>query len=110
MTRYDERNMRGESVISDRCVFCGRPSGEQHHVVYRSRGGAKGPTLAVCGWGNASGCHGLLHAGMLHVRWNGRWWECLRTGEPVSVDRAWSMGGWVELRKPAALATFGRRA
>lgn len=109
MNRYDERDMAGKEVISDRCIFCGRPSTEQHHVVYKSHGGTKGPTIPVCGWGNASGCHGMLHHGLLHVRWNEKLerWEACQFKKPTKKDVAEARGDWVPLRMPAERRTFG---
>ena len=107
MNAYDARNMQGDTVISDRCLFCGRMSTEQHHVVYRSRGGKSGPTVPVCGWGNTSGCHGMIHQHCLHVRWNGEWWEFLKTDEPCKDDVADGMRGWRKCRKPTVWKTFG---
>lgn len=48
------------------CEACGRNARlELHHRVYRSRGGAgdAGNALALCGFGNAGGCHGIAHSG-----------------------------------------------
>jgi hypothetical protein len=48
-----------------RCEWCGigidRP--EIHHRLFRSRGGGHGPEnlVALCGWGNTTGCHGRAH-------------------------------------------------
>lgn len=84
------------SIVSDRCVFCGRPATEQHHIVYRSQGGTKLPTVSVCGWGNADGCHGLLHQHRLHLRWRDGW-EWLYTDEPVKESAAREMDGWRRL-------------
>ena len=83
---------RGGRIV---CPFCGRPATNRHHVVPRSQGGHDGPTVAVCGMGNASGCHGALHAHRLHLRPDGEgWWEWLLT-EPMKDDAALSMPGWM---------------
>ncbi|MFR9169859.1 MAG: hypothetical protein ACLVKI_14535 [Gordonibacter urolithinfaciens] len=69
------------------------------------------PTVRLCGSGNASGCHGLAHAGMLHFRWAaaehtdrltgnvlmGGHWEYLLTDEPTKYQAALAMGGWRRL-------------
>lgn len=101
MTRVDDSNMAGFSFGTDRCVFCGRPATNRHHVVYRSHGGLGGPTVAVCGMGNASGCHGLLHARVLHLRYDWRTdrWEYLRTEGPVCEGAAQEMDGWRALKR-----------
>ena len=59
-----------------RCAICGRPAHDKHHVVQKGIGGvsdeieARIPTMPLCGAGNASGCHGLMHARKLHVYWD----------------------------------------
>ena len=76
MNRWEMQLMQGRTINQMCCVFCGKPKSDQHHVVYRSRGGGCGPTLSVCGNGNASGCHMLLHIGKLHpfyVKKTGKW-------------------------------------
>ena len=87
------------SIRSETCVFCGRPATEQHHVVFRSQGGEGGATISVCGFGNTSGCHGLLHKRKLHVRYGYKvgTWEFLRTKQPTKYQDALAMDGWVEL-------------
>ncbi len=84
------------SIDGGFCPFCGRPATNRHHIVPRSQGGADGPTVAVCGMGGLSGCHGLLHSHMLHLRWRDGW-EALRTDEPTKYERALAMDGWRRL-------------
>lgn len=80
------------------CPFCGRMATNRHHIVPRSAGGKDGPTVTVCGMGNASGCHALLHAHRLHLRPSGDgWWEWLLTAEPVKYDKALAMPGWMRV-------------
>ncbi len=99
MNRYDESLMDKPSVETRMCCICGiRRAGNRHHVVPRSRGGQDGPTVTVCGSGNASGCHGLLHAHRAHLRYAGGW-EVLVTGEPVKYDKALEMEGWRPLHE-----------
>ena len=52
------------------CEVCGKyaPGAEIHHRRIRGAGGTKDPSIhnvealiAVCGWGNTSGCHGDIH-------------------------------------------------
>lgn len=100
MNRYDERNMAGPDLLpaDGMCVVCHmRRATNLHHVVPRSHGGSEGPVFAVCGSGNASGCHGLFHSGRLHARWDGERWQVLLTERPVKVDEAEETGGWVRL-------------
>lgn len=48
------------------CERCGREGVrlELHHRQYRSRGGLHVPQnlVALCGWGNHTGCHGWAHS------------------------------------------------
>lgn len=94
INRYDENNMRGPSIETELCPFCGRPASNRHHIVPRSRGGHKGPTVTVCGMGNTSGCHRLLHDHRLHLRWSGETWEYLVTAEPTKYEKAFEKEGW----------------
>lgn len=94
MSTRDARIMGAPSIEAECCPFCGDAWAERHHIVPRSRGGAKGPTVTVCGFGNASGCHGLLHAHRLHLDWRGGRWEFLLTEAPCSDDEAGRMEGW----------------
>lgn len=97
------------------CCICGKPATDKHHIVRRGAGKlvrdgrevAK-PTVRLCGNGNAGGCHGKAHAGMLHFRWArtssedtrtgnvlvGGHWEYLETEEPVKYQTALGMDGW----------------
>lgn len=47
------------------CEGCGLVTHrlELHHRQYRSRGGSDKPSngIALCGWGNHTGCHGRAH-------------------------------------------------
>lgn len=105
------------------CCICGKPATNRHHIVKRSAGKlvvdgveVKKPTVRLCGEGNASGCHGLAHAGKLHFRWvdeqafknvkaNGMFehyaigghWECLIVDEGTDYLTALSMDGWRRL-------------
>lgn len=77
-------------------------AGDRHHMVPRSAGklfdaGMRElpkPTVRLCGMGNASGCHGRAHSGLLHFRFEGGRLEFLLP--PVPMDRltALSMDGW----------------
>lgn len=97
-----------------RCVLCGRPASNAHHHPPKGLGGGsfrlstpKGefalrpPLLAVCGCGNASGCHRLLHSGRAGVRWE---WDA------EEFERMWLDGSLVEGREPNSpgLFAFGR--
>lgn len=110
--------MEGCTIRSERCVVCGSSPVQMHHVVKRSAGNMyrdgvrlHRPQLALCGLGNASGCHGLAHQNRLHFRWvksnptkSGEWlsgygghWEYLLTDEPVKYQEALEMEGWQRL-------------
>lgn len=101
MNRYQEAMMALPSIESAVCPFCGRPASNRHHIVPRSQGGAHGPTVTVCGFGNAAGCHGLLHSHVLHLRPDGRgWWEWLRTDAPCKHEAALALPGWEPVVRP----------
>ena len=84
------------SIETEYCPFCGKPATNRHHIVPRSQGGSKGATVTVCGMGNASGCHGLIHAHRLHMRFIEGRWEYLKT-EPMKYEKALEMEGWKPL-------------
>lgn len=53
-----------------RCEWCGKYARlEIHHRLYRSRGGLGNieNAVALCGWGNHTGCHGRAHSDPLAV-------------------------------------------
>ena len=97
MNLLEKALMEAPSINAPYCVFCGRRATNNHHVVFRSQGGKDGPTLSVCGLGNASGCHGLLHQRKLHVRYVNNEWQYLETKEPTKYQTALSMEGWRSL-------------
>lgn len=96
------------------CVCCRvNPATNAHHEPAKGMGGGKAimlhnkllrPSLhALCGFGNAGGCHGLRHSGDLKIRWvwdsqadKRAWWEgeLFRIGiephDPILFD----LGGW----------------
>lgn len=86
------------------CAFCGVYVGEhieKHHIVPRSQGGTKGPTITLCGWGNTSGCHGMVHAHRLHFDWNeekGCWEYCYTGAKGMKFDKARSEMKWFPLK------------
>lgn len=73
------RPLMGKPSLSNahgQCCWCGRPATNHHHVVKRSAGTwvkqgitISKPTILLCGEGNASGCHGKAHQGLLHFDW-----------------------------------------
>lgn len=93
--------MDAPTLRSSRCVVCGAPAHDQHHIVWRSWGELYDedgnprpkPTVSLCGFGNTSGCHGLAHQRMLHFRYYGAL-ECLITDQPTNYLDALEMGGW----------------
>lgn len=97
--------MDAPTIRSERCVVCGAPATNQHHIVWRSWGelwdtegnNVPKPTVSLCGMGNVSGCHGLAHARMLHFRYAGRL-EYLITEQPMKYQYALDMEGWKEVR------------
>lgn len=94
MNEHDRWLMDKPSIETRICAICGmRQSSNRHHVVPKSRGGADGPTITVCGMGNCNGCHGLLHAHKAHLRYDCGW-EVLVTDEPMKYDKALETEGW----------------
>lgn len=76
----DERELLGlPSYVSQYCLCCGDIATNQHHVIQKGMGGrCKAierliPTVSLCGFGNASGCHGLAHSGGLRIWYDGEW-------------------------------------
>lgn len=111
--------MAGTSIETPRCAVCGRAGRlERHHIVRRSAGNlyrhgapVPKPTVTLCGFGNAGGCHGLAHANRLHFRWvvgaagrdwldrsrvsvPGGHWEAIVLPEPTPYLDALEMDGW----------------
>lgn len=109
--------MQAPTIRRSRCAICGATYPlNQHHLVKRSAGklyrnGAEvpKPTITLCGSGNASGCHGKAHAGLLHFRWvgsdipapdmylttfRGGHLEYLLVDEPCDYLTALKMDGW----------------
>ena len=85
--------MGAPSIITACCPFCSGQLTNRHHIVPRSQGGTNGPTIDVCGMGNASGCHGKLHSHKLHLRYIDGW-QYLETDEPTKYQKALGMDGW----------------
>lgn len=94
MDRLQADLMDKPSIGGSLCPFCGRLATNRHHIVFRSQGGGDGPTVNVCGFGNTSGCHGLLHQRRIHLRWGGDHWEWIRTREPMKYSEALKLDGW----------------
>ena len=87
---------RPSMVDGGRCVVCGRPATNRHHVIPKGMGGVpkalerRIPKLLLCGGGNASGCHGMAHAHTLHLNWSDAMgWCFLVTDEPMDDELAW---------------------
>lgn len=97
MNELEKALYNAPSIDTAWCPFCGFPAQNKHHIVPRSRGGTHGATVNVCGMGNASGCHGLLHAHKLHMKYENGTWYYLRTSEPTKYQTALQMEGWKEL-------------
>ena len=99
------------------CAICGRPARDKHHVIQKGMGGVtpetdrRIPLMRLCGDGNETGCHGLLHQGYLHIYWEeGRpgvqeGWVFLFTPTPIDDFECWELNraaylpvpGWLEL-------------
>lgn len=75
-----ERELLGlPSHVSPYCLACGESAQNHHHVIPKRMGGRCKviekliPTVSLCGFGNASGCHGLAHSGGLRIWFDGEW-------------------------------------
>ena len=97
MNDYQRALMNAPNIESRLCPFCGQPATNRHHIVPRSQGGEHFPTVTVCGMGNASGCHRLLHLHRINLRYDGERWLYLITRESVKEADALNMDGWREL-------------
>lgn len=116
------RPLMGKPSLSNahgQCCWCGRPATNHHHVVKRSSGTwvkdgitVSKPTILLCGNGNASGCHGKAHQGLLHFKWvettkcnkeplrwyGGGHWVAQEFDEPISQFEAMQIEeGWRKL-------------
>ncbi len=113
MNGYQKRLMDKPSIenADGLCAFCGRPAGSRHHIVPRSQGGETGPTVMVCGRGNESGCHGLLHSGRLHLDWDGAraCWVYKHVPSPMKFERARRLPSWLPVHVRERAETYGRR-
>lgn len=110
------------SVDTGRCAICGKPGGEMHHVVQKGMGGvsaeieAQIPKMRLCGWGNTSGHHGMLHGKYLHVYWHAEaGWVYYISSFPMDDMECWMLNsdrympvpGWIE--QQVAPVIYGRR-
>ena len=113
MTRQKNIPPANRAAVQERsggvCEACGRTRAVTiHHRQYRSRGGSHDVhnLIAVCGFGNTSGCHGVAHTGEGETygwsvpswarpelwpawRWDVRSWV-IYYDQPDSKDRWWS--------------------
>ena len=100
----------------EHCANCGRAGATNlHHVIPKGMGGVTRemerliPKIRLCGSGNLDGCHGLVHAKLLHINWAdalGGWCRLL-TREPMGDPEAWEafsrlygpLLGWAEAKR-----------
>ena len=125
MNLYRKNLLDRPSVIdTDHCVICGRPAHDAHHVIQKGMGGVSRqtdkriPRLKLCGAGNTSGCHGLLHQGKLHINWDTSMggWVFMRTPEPMNDIECWEqyadeylpVPGWEEQQRPTHIFGSGK--
>jgi len=92
-----------------RCEWCGmaisRP--DLHHRLFRSRGGGHGPEnlVALCGWGNTTGCHGKAHTNAAEAEAAGM--SIPRGGDPLLVPfRSVTFGGLLMWVHPDGFTSF----
>jgi len=82
------------------CIVCGRTGQlNWHHDPWRSEVRGAHVTIPLCGFGNASGCHGLAHAGMLHFRNHDGRRQFIRLDGPTRYIDALEMDGWRDTRE-----------
>lgn len=111
--RYKHKDLRDHASYertTNECPICGQPATNTHHLSPRSTSKIftlQGHTLrsaliALCGFGNVSGCHGKFHKHHLEAYWNWygyeyaeSWWEgeMLREIEPHSPE-LYEYGYW----------------
>lgn len=108
---------RPDVVSRPICAICGARATDAHHVLQKGAGGVSDaidaliPRMRLCGAGNADGCHGLVHAHLLHVYWDdakGGWVFYLSDG-PMGDMECWELNrglylpvvGW-EIERAAA--------
>lgn len=71
------------------CEGCGAATNlELHHRKFRSRGGQHSASniIALCGWGNHTGCHGKAHSANPPEGWAVHSWDHPAI-EPVALHR-----------------------
>lgn len=104
------------------CAICGARAADKHHVLQKGAGGSRSdadiPLMRLCGSGNADGCHGLVHAHVLHVYWDDAkgGWVFYLSPEPMGDLECWEANrelylpvvGW-EIEKQARAEAFGAR-
>lgn len=94
MNEYQRKLMAAPSLNGLLCCVCGRLAQNRHHVVPRSQGGSDGPTVPLCGLGNASGCHAKAHANRIHFRYENGHWELIETPVGMKREKAVRFGTW----------------
>lgn len=122
MSEHDAHLLDKPSVDQEPyCAVCGRPATNRHHVIEKGMGGVSRelerriPKVTLCGMGNASGCHGKVHAHLLHLYWDddgygGGRWVMYETPEPMDDWRCWEahMGEYVTLPGWEVQQRYGR--
>lgn len=92
------------------CEGCGKaPATEAHHRLYKSRGGRGNlaNAFALCGFGNASGCHGRAHTGEGEkLGWSVPRWASPEQWPAFRFEAGWVLldneGGWSVCDPPEA--------
>lgn len=107
MRVYDRENAASWPDMGERrCIVCGSPSPNKHHMPPKGtgrKGKWQGALLALCGSGT-TGCHGRVHHGDLELRFmEGRWWWRGRSRHvesrrwvPCRDDDDWDEIDWME--------------
>ena len=102
MSAFKAQMLDKPSVVDEPyCAVCGKPATNKHHVIPKGMGGVSAelekriPKIRLCGMGNADGCHGDVHAKLLHLYWDddycGGSWMMYRSIQPVDDKLCWEL-------------------
>lgn len=120
---YAGRGVRANRLDADaRCAVCGATATNSHHEPPVGMGGRNArftlhgtelrPALiALCGSGT-TGCHGMVHGGLLRIEWEwdddrhaAAWWR----GDLLGMgDGLYEMGAWAVYGRGGLIKTIRR--
>lgn len=126
---YDKASLMGmPHVKRDKCVICGKPKHDNHHLVEKGMGGGSrtmhigihmllSPEFSVCGFGNTCGCHRDFHCHLYKVKWVWSrpeyatvWWDgsILDRGYVSNDERLWGVGHYEIFRDGVLFKTISQ--